>query len=190
MSQIIKSIKPVFEETVYPIVKFLHKRGVTPNILTITGVFLVSIGSFFILKGNFFTGALFLIAGNLCDAVDGILARRFNKNSTFGAFLDSVVDRVSDFLPLIAIGLFFIKNELMLTLSIYTAFVSFMVSYTRARAEGLGIDCKVGILERVERSVILILTLLFDIVIIGLTVLAIGATLTVLQRIYCVYKKS
>ncbi len=190
MSQIVKNIKPVFEETVFPVVKLLNKIGITPNILTVTGLILVGISSFFILKGNFFVGALFLIAGNLCDAIDGVLARRFNKSSTFGAFLDSVIDRISDFLPLIAIGIFYIKNDYMLILSIYTAFISLMVSYTRARAEGLGIDCKVGVLERTERSVILILTLLFDIVTIGLIAIAIGATLTVFQRIYCVYKNS
>ncbi|MBK3332972.1 CDP-alcohol phosphatidyltransferase family protein [Persephonella atlantica] len=190
MSQIVKQIKPAFEELVFPLVKVLHKVGITPNMLTVSGLLLVSAGSYFIMKGKFLTGALFLIAGNLCDAMDGILARRFNRHSKFGAFLDSVIDRISDFLPLMAIGLFFIKNEIMLILAIYTGFVSFMVSYTRARAEGLGIDCKVGALERTERSVILILTLLFDIVLIGLISIAIGATITVFQRIYCVYRNS
>jgi len=190
MSQIIKQLKPAFEEAVLPVVRLLYKAGITPNYITVAGVIFIVVGSYFILNGEFVKGAVFLIIGNLCDAIDGALARRFNKNTVFGAFLDSVIDRISDFLPVVAIGLYMKEDTFALALSIYTVLVSFLVSYARARAEGLGLDCKMGIMERAERSVILILTLLLDAVYIGLSIISIGATITVLQRIYCVYKKS
>jgi len=190
MSQIIKQIKPVFEEAVLPVVKFLYRLGITPNILTVSGLILVVIGFYFILNGDFVIGALFLLAGNLCDALDGILARKFNQNSAFGAFLDSVIDRFSDFLPVVAIGFYFKENPVFLALALYTALISYTVSYARARAEALGIDCKTGIMERAERSVVLILTLILNIPVVGLVIISAGATITVLQRIYCVYSKT
>ncbi|WP_457640176.1 CDP-alcohol phosphatidyltransferase family protein [Persephonella sp.] len=190
MSQIIKQIKPVFEEAVAPVVKLLYRVGITPNLLTVSGLILIVAGSYFILKGSFLTGALLLIAGNLCDALDGTLARKFNQHSTFGAFLDSVIDRVSDFLPLMALAVFFRNDPVILSLIMYAGMVSFLVSYTRARAEGLGINCSIGIMERAERSAVLILTLLFDIVMVGISVIALGATVTTLQRVYCVYSKT
>ncbi|WP_456384448.1 CDP-alcohol phosphatidyltransferase family protein [Persephonella sp.] len=190
MSQIIKQIKPAFEEAVLPFVKLLYRAGITPNMLTVSGLILVTAGSYFILKGDFFTGALFLLAGNICDALDGTLARKFNQNSTFGAFLDSVIDRFSDFLPVVAIGFYFKDSSAILALAVYTAMISYTVSYARARAEGLGIDCKTGIMERAERSAVLILTLLLGIPVAGLIIISAGATITVLQRIYCVYLKA
>ncbi|NPA58628.1 MAG: CDP-alcohol phosphatidyltransferase family protein [Aquificae bacterium] len=190
MSQIIKQLKPVFEEAVSPVVNLLYRLGITPNQITVAGVVFVGIGSYFLLNGDFVLGALFLIGGNLCDAIDGALARRFNRSSVFGAFLDSLVDRISDFLPVVAVGFYLREDSVALALSFYTVVSSFLVSYARARAEGLGIDCKVGIMERAERSVILILTLLLDAVHIGFSIISAGATITVAQRVYCVYKKA
>ncbi|WP_457626664.1 CDP-alcohol phosphatidyltransferase family protein [Persephonella sp.] len=190
MSQIIKQLKPVFEEFFSPVVSFLNKIGITPNFLTFTGIGFVFLSGYFIYTGDFLKGGLLLLIGNLCDALDGALARKFNKESKFGAFLDSVIDRFSDFIPVVAVGLYFRENEIVLVLSILTALFSFMVSYTRARAEGLGIDCKVGIMERAERSVVLIVSLIFNFVVAGLLIIAIGAFITTLQRIICVYKNS
>ncbi|SNZ07072.1 CDP-diacylglycerol--glycerol-3-phosphate 3-phosphatidyltransferase [Persephonella hydrogeniphila] len=190
MSQIIKQLKPVFEELFSPVVSFLNKIGITPNFLTFSGIIFVLASSYFIYTGEFLTGGILLLIGNLCDALDGTLARKFNKESKFGAFLDSVIDRFSDFLPVIAIGLYLKEDDTVLLLSIFAVLFSFMVSYTRARAEGLGIDCKVGIMERAERSVVLILSLIFDFIVAGLLIIAIGALITTLQRIVCVYKKS
>ena len=190
MSQFIKQLKPAFEEAVLPVVRLLKRVGITPNILTFFGVIFVGIASFYIYNGEFLKGGFLLLIGNLCDALDGTLARRFNLDSKFGAFLDSLIDRISDFLPLISLGLYYIENEHILLLSLSAALFSFLVSYSRARAEGLGIDCKVGIMERAERSVVLIIALLTDFAVAGLLIITFGAAVTTFQRIWCVYKKS
>ena len=190
MSQFIKQLKPAFEEATLPVVRLLKKVGVTPNLLTFFGVVLVGVASFYIYNGDFFKGGILLLIGNLCDALDGALARRFNLDSKFGAFLDSLIDRISDFLPLISLGLYYREEEYVLLLSIFAVLFSFLVSYSRARAEGLGIDCKVGVMERAERSAILIIALLADFAVTGLLIIAFGAAITTFQRVWCVYKNS
>ncbi len=190
MSEIIKQIKPVFEEKVYPIVNILNKINISPNVLTLSGVIFVAIGSYFLYLQNFILAGIFLTIGNLCDALDGTLARRFGKSSTFGAFLDSVIDRLSDFLPLLALALIYRENIYYLTFILIAIVGSFLVSYTRARGEGLGIKCSVGVLERVERSIILIVFTFLSFPIFAVFIIAIGSIITTFQRIYCVYKKS
>ncbi len=190
MSEIIKQIKPVFEEKVSPFIKILNKINVSPNFLTISGLIFIAIGSIFLIFQNYIVAGFFLLIGNLCDALDGTLARKYKKTSKFGAFLDSVVDRLADAFPLMAIAILLKDYPLELSLTILAMIFSFMVSYTRARAEGLGIECKVGILERPERSIILIIFTFLSIPIIAVILIAIGSFITTLQRIYCVYKKT
>ena len=190
MSDIIKQIKPVFEEKIYPIVEILNKINVSPNLLTVSGVIFVAIGSYFLFLEKFILAGIFLTIGNLCDALDGALARRFGKVSKFGAFLDSVIDRVSDFLPLLALALLYKNNNLFLLLILVAIVGSFMVSYTRARAEGLGYKCSVGILERAERSILLIIFTFLQIPILAVLIIAVGSIITTLQRIYCFYEKT
>jgi len=188
LSELIKQIKPVFEEKVSPIVQILNKINVSPNLLTVSGVLFIAIGSYFLYLGNFIVAGLFLTIGNLCDALDGALARRFGKTSVFGAFLDSVVDRISDFLPLIALALVYKENTFYLLLILVAIVSSFMVSYTRARGEGLGIKCTVGVLERAERSIVLIVFTFLHIPILAVIIIALGSLITTFQRIQCVYK--
>jgi len=190
VSDIIKQIKPVFEEKVTPFIRILNKINISPNFLTITGLIFIIVGSVFIVFQNYILAALFLLIGNLCDALDGTLARKYQKTSKFGAFLDSVVDRLSDAFPIMAIALIYQNHPLELTISMLALTFSFMVSYTRARAEGLGIECKVGILERPERSIIMIVFTLFSMPLIAVILIAIGSFITTMQRVYCVYKKT
>ncbi len=190
MSRIVKSVKPVFEKNISPIIDLLHKINITPNTLTVAGILFIAIGSYFLYKENFILAGIFILIGNLCDALDGSLARKHNQTSKFGAFLDSVVDRISDFLPLIAIAYLFKNNEILFFISLIAIVSSFLVSYTRARAEGLGIKCSVGFFERPERSIILIVSIFLGIVDIGIIIIAFGATITAVQRILCVYKKT
>jgi len=190
LSQVVKKIKPIFEEKVSPLVDFFYKLNITPNILTISGVILVILGSYFIYKERFLVAGLFILIGNICDALDGSLARRHNQATKFGAFLDSVVDRISDFIPFVALAFLFRENEIMLFLTIISIIFSFLVSYTRARAEGLGIECKIGILERPERSAILIVSLFANAVEVGIFLIVLGTFITTIQRILCVYRKS
>jgi len=190
LSEIIKQIKPVFEEKVSPFIRILNRINVSPNLLTLAGLLFISIGSILIVFENYILAGIFLLIGNLCDALDGTLARKYKKTSKFGAFLDSIVDRLSDAFPLMAIAILFRANILEISLTIFALIFSFMVSYARARAEGLGIECKVGILERPERSIILIIFTFLAIPLIAVILIAIGSFITTLQRIYCVYKKS
>jgi Phosphatidylglycerophosphate synthase len=88
MSHFVKSLKPVFEKTVYPILDFLKEKNINPNTISLSGVVVISIGSFFVYKGYNHIGSLILLIGGLFDALDGALARLTNKSSSFGAFLD------------------------------------------------------------------------------------------------------
>ncbi len=190
MSAFIKSIKPVFERTVSPVIDVFYRINITPNFLTITGLILTAAGSYFIITGSFFIAGILITLGNLCDAIDGALARKYKQTSKFGAFLDSVVDRYSDFLPFAALSIFFSGNLFMLLFSVFSIAGSFLVSYSKARAESLGITCNVGILERPERSIILIISLLTGYVEIGVILIAVGSHITALQRIFYVYRES
>ena len=190
MSALIKNIKPIFEKSVEPILDIFHRVNITPNFLTISGLVLVGIGSFFISTGSLFLAAVLITIGNLCDAIDGALARKYQQTSKFGAFLDSVVDRYSDFLPFAGAVIYFLNSIPMLIFTIFALAGSFLVSYTKARAEGLGVECNVGVLERPERSIILIVSLFTGYLEVGVVLIAIGSHITALQRIIYVYKKT
>ncbi|ACO03305.1 MAG TPA: CDP-alcohol phosphatidyltransferase family protein [Persephonella sp.] len=190
MSQIIKQIKPVFEEKISPVVDLLHRINISPNVVTFSGLLFIIAGSYFLFLQEYITAGFLILAGNLCDALDGALARKHKKITRFGAFIDSVVDRLSDFFPLMAIALIFSENTLFLSVTLLAIMFSYMVSYTRARAEGLGIDCKVGIFERAERSIVLIIAVFTGYLEIAVSIIAVGSAVTALQRVICFYKKS
>ena len=190
MSDFVKQIKPHFEKATLPLINLFSKINISPNVLTISGLLFTSVAAYFIYLQNFFIGALILTLGALFDALDGHLARKKGLSSKFGAFLDSVVDRLSDFLPLMALIFVFKENNIILVFILSAIAFSFLTSYARARAEGLGLDCKVGIFERPERLIILIVTLFLNIIEIGIVVLAIGSFITFLQRLYHIYKIS
>lgn len=133
--------------------------GVTPNHLTLIGLILSGIAGGFLAWGHFLTGAIVLLLGSLCDMLDGAVARETGRSSDFGAFLDSTVDRVAEMFVFAGLLVYFIRegSEFYALLSFLAASGSFLVSYTRARAEGLGIPCQVGWMERPERLALLIL---------------------------------
>jgi CDP-diacylglycerol--glycerol-3-phosphate 3-phosphatidyltransferase len=190
LSQIIKQIKPVFEEKISPVIDLLHRINISPNFITASGLLLILIGSFFLYQKDYLTAGLLILAGNLCDALDGALARKHKKITKFGAFIDSVVDRLSDFFPLMAVALIFRGDSLLLSATLLAVVSSFMVSYTRARAEGLGIECKVGIFERAERSIVLIIAVFTGFLEIAVFIILIGSTITAIQRVVCFYRKT
>ena len=148
-----------------PFVKFLIKIGITPNMVTIIG-FLLNIGVaiIFIMGGEEgnrgdlsyigWAGALILFAG-LFDMLDGQVARLGNMSSKFGALFDSVLDRYSELIMFFGICYYLVAHHYFLSsLFAFLALIgSMMVSYTRARAEGLGIDCKGGLMQRPERVI-------------------------------------
>jgi len=187
MSYLVRELKPTFERLIEPLVDLLNKLGTTPNLITILGLLLVAIGSLFLYLGQNFISFIFLLLGALCDAIDGSLARRLGKNSPFGAFFDSLMDRVSDALPFIAISLSS-EDKVLSLFSMLAMVFSYTVSYARARAEGLGFELKVGTFERPERWIVLLLGIALDMVLLAVLIIAIGSLFTTLQRAYIFMK--
>ena len=150
------------------IVRALARSRISPNALTFTGL-LINIGCAFLYGyGRFFLAGLLMILANLFDMVDGRVARLRNRVTRFGAFFDSVIDRYSDIVVFVGIMVFYARDTsshstLYVTLTGIALVGSVMISYSRARAESLDIECKVGFLERPERVVLLIIGSLTEI---------------------------
>ncbi|MBC7258053.1 MAG: CDP-alcohol phosphatidyltransferase family protein [Chloroflexi bacterium] len=177
---------------VNPVAQAIARTGISPNALTLTG-FVMHIGIAYVLsQGWFFWGALLIVFAGIFDALDGAVARAANRVSRFGAFLDSNLDRFSEALMYFGLLLYYIRYGTTLhTILIYAAIIgSLMVSYARARAEGIGVECKEGMLTRFERIAILVLALLLDVVPLALWVLAILTNVTAFQRMYFVWRKT
>jgi CDP-diacylglycerol--glycerol-3-phosphate 3-phosphatidyltransferase len=201
-----------------PLVRGLAAAGVSPDHVTVGG-FVLSLGAaaaFF--DGHFRLGALLLALSGACDILDGELARATQTSSKFGAFLDSTLDRVAEAAALVGIAGFYVRNLFALVLDpelalrqiaeqqlepvtwallAVTAMLaltgSFMVSYTRARAEGLGLDCRVGWFERPERLVLLILAgaiKVFWAMSIALILLTVLSFATAAQRVAHVWRNT
>src|SRR6266436_10419555 len=170
----------------------LARLGVSPNLLTSIGLLLSMVTALVIAQGYMFVGGLLVVFAGIFDMFDGAMARARNAATTFGAFLDSTLDRYSE--SIILFGLLFYalrepglqdrfwpfgNEQPWLIVLIYIAVVgSLMVSYAKARAEGLGLECKTGLLARPERVVILALGLLTGAVIWALVILAIFSNVT------------
>jgi CDP-diacylglycerol---glycerol-3-phosphate 3-phosphatidyltransferase len=136
-------------------------------------------------------GGIAFVVGSVCDALDGRYSRMSGKGSPFGAFLDSTLDRIEEGIVLAAVAYIFSQDgqEVAVAAVVIAVLASLMVSYTRARAEALGVECKVGIADRAVRVVILSAGLLLaglglDVLEIAVYVLAALAVVTVLQRIW------
>jgi CDP-diacylglycerol--glycerol-3-phosphate 3-phosphatidyltransferase len=158
--------------------------------LTYTGFVLTALTAVLLARGNFVWGALMLTVASLFDMLDGSLARATKQSSKFGAFIDSTLDRYSESITFLALAFFYsrtpaTRTELVLIVVILIG--SLMVSYTRARAEALQIECKVGILQRPERIVLLIAGLLTGWMAPVLWVMAVLTNFSAFQRIYEVY---
>lgn len=172
-----------------PLEPLAKRLTIHPNVLTLTGFFITIFASA-ILPVNLKIGGLLILLGAFFDLLDGAVARSNGKASRFGAFLDSMLDRFSDFFIFFAIGSYFamtnhIEGILVTAASLLGAF---MISYIRARAEGLGIECKVGIMERPERIILISVGCLTGWIFHAIIILFFFTYLTVIQRILHVYK--
>jgi len=172
----------------------LGRTRITPNALTVSGISLCLAASALVLFENrneilfFWLGAVLFVAGSLLDILDGALARTSGKGTTFGAFLDSTLDRVSEAFMLGAIALVFARHGDTVALAVTIAGIvgSFLVSYTRARAEALGLKGDVGIGSRAERVVVITAGLVlapWGVLPWAIGLLTATAWLTVIQRI-------
>lgn len=181
-----------FKGVVDPIGAFLNRLGIHPNTLTLVGLAGNLVGAFFLAQSNFLVGGLIILVMAPIDALDGTMARLRGETSEFGAFVDSVTDRYSELLIFGGLLTHYIRTsqDILAVLTFTAAAGSVLVSYNRARAEGLGFHAKVGILTRVERFVILIPSLVLGIPWLGIGIIAVFANITALQRIISVRKQA
>jgi CDP-diacylglycerol---glycerol-3-phosphate 3-phosphatidyltransferase len=165
--------------------RLVVRLGISADALTVLGC-LLNIGVGVVLAtGRLQLGGLLLAPVSALDGLDGTVARLTGGATRFGAFLDSVLDRISESAVLLGLGVWYMQQCAYVEEAlVYAALVgSLLVSYTRARAEGLGLDCKVGLLTRVERCLLLIVALVFNLAQPALWILAIGTLVTTIHRI-------
>ena len=176
-----------------PIVAFMARFRLSPDLLTVVGTVSHFLFAWLIATGQIrIAGIAVLILAPL-DALDGALARKLGrKQGGFGAFLDSTLDRLAEIVLFAGYIIFYAQaeNGLLVAVAYLALTGSLMVSYARSRAEALGISCKVGIMSRVERYVVIIVTLLLNIPDIGLIILAVFSWITVGQRMLHVWRSS
>ncbi len=191
-----------------PVVDLLLRWGVSPDVVTLVGTLGVTAGAVvFFPQGELFVGVLVITAFVFSDLVDGAMARKSGRVSPFGAFLDSTLDRIGDAAIFGSLAMYYVgpgDNDAFAALAIYCLTMGAVTSYARARAEALGMQAKVGIAERADRLVaILVITGLADLVrMLGagdealyaipvtLAVLAVASTVTVVQRILVVREQA
>jgi CDP-diacylglycerol--glycerol-3-phosphate 3-phosphatidyltransferase len=190
--------RTVVGRAINPIAGFLVRLGVSPNAVTVLGTAGISGAAIlFFPDGNFFVGTLVILVFIFSDLLDGTVARISGKSNPIGAFLDSTMDRVTDAALFGSLVIYYANQESnLLVPAIVTAFAAQLISYIRAKAESQGISMKVGIAERPERIIILLvgtgftglgLSFAIDLAIMLLTVLTI---ITVLQRLFAAYQSN
>jgi CDP-diacylglycerol--glycerol-3-phosphate 3-phosphatidyltransferase len=172
----------------------LIESRLTPNAISLTGFALNVVAAVLVWQELFIWGGIAFIVGSVCDTLDGRYSRMSGKGTQFGAFLDSTLDRIEEGIVLTAVAYVFAKrgDDFAAAAVVVAVLASLMVSYTRARAEALGVECKVGIASRAVRVVILSVGIVFadlDLLAPAVYVLAGLGTITVLQRILHVRKE-
>lgn len=175
-----------------PIAQFVGRLGIHPNAITLVGMLLqVGIGVLFGF-GYLRLGGVLLLIVSPVDALDGLLARTLGKQSRFGAFLDSTFDRISDASLILGLAAYDIGQGdfLSVALLLVAAVASLMVSYVRARAEALGFSCRIGLLTRLERIVLIGLLSAVGLHQPLVWALSVLSAFTMVQRIICIYRVS
>lgn len=184
---------------VQPIAQGIASIGISANTLTIIGL-LFGIGAgVCIALGRLKLAGILILVGGSFDMFDGAVARASKKNTPFGALLDSVVDRYSEGIIFLGLAIYCHRENMIygLILTCLGLISAFLVSYARARAEGLKLECKVGFMQRPERIILLSLGVLFrnlsivniSILVIALLILVIFSHITVFQRVVFALKK-
>lgn len=202
---------------ILPLARGLVAAGVSPNALTLAGFLVIAWSCWLIAQGRLFAGGVVLVLGGVFDMIDGAVAKVGGKSTRAGAFLDSTTDRVSDALLFLAIfwqylsrggvwsvtegtgraqdvelppGLYGAEAQTGAVLVLTALILGFVVSYIKARAEGLGLECNVGVAERPERIVLPALGLLFDQLIPALGLLVLLSGITAVQRFTHVWRQA
>jgi len=181
-----------------PLARLLVSLDIHPHVVTFAGLVFSLLSGLYFIQGAFLYAGIMVILAGICDVLDGRLARETNKISKFGALFDSTIDRYSEVLIFLGLATYFLRQGSYLVLLIILAIAgSFMVSYTRARAEGLGIECRIGLMQRPERMTFLAAGAILGSIpgtrnfflVLFLWLIAIFANITVIQRIIYIKKK-
>ena len=195
-------LKNGYLKVIDPVANWLVRRGVHPNTITVIGTLCTVAGGTIYATGHISIGGWFLGMTALFDVLDGTVARRSNKSSTFGAFLDSTLDRLADGALLGGLAVFYAlnpdhRNVPMVVVCLAGLIGAYLTSYIRARAEALGVDAKVGMVQRPERIVLLsapqaFFGLALNGWILGAIIvfLSLTAWITVFQRMVAVYQQT
>jgi phosphatidylinositol phosphate synthase len=182
-----------------PLVRLAQRRGITPNRVTVIGFAVVVVAAVLVALGQLVAGAVVLVLGSLLDAVDGALARATGSSSAFGSFLDSTLDRAAEAILYVGLIAYFLRLDAdpigPVLLALAALCGSFMVSYTRAKAEALGVSASVGLAPRTERLVLIVAGI--GLAGLGVAIGLIGAigviaalsTATTIQRIWHVQRE-
>ena len=174
-----------------PVAGFLNRIGMKPNVVTYLGLIGNTIGAILLGTGHITLGGIVVLLFGLMDGLDGTMARLKGESTKFGAFIDSVTDRYSELVILAGLMAYYLQQSdwLACGLVYMSALGSVMVSYIKARAEALGFDARIGILTRVERYLVLAPSLVFNIPMVGLWILAVLSNFTAVQRFAYVRKQ-
>lgn len=174
-----------FKGVLDPVGAFFNRLGIMPNTMTIIGLVGNILGAIMVSQGELTLGGILILVMGPVDALDGTMARLRGMAGEFGALVDSVTDRYSELVIFAGLLYYYVSqdNELAALVVFAAAAGSVLVSYIRARAQSIGYDTKVGILTRVERYLVLAPSLVFNIPMVGLWIIAILANVTALQRI-------
>ena len=181
-------LRLIFKNILDPIGRFLNRLGLTPNSITLLGLAGTMFGAFLISQGKMTMGGIVLLLFVLVDTLDGTMARLRGDPNDFGGFVDSVSDRYAEFITFGGLIYYFLSQENYLGVMVTFAATagSVLVSYVKARAEGLGFTAKVGLLTRVERYIVLIPALIFNQPYLAVILIAVLGNITALQRIFYV----
>ncbi len=188
MAQVRKRVEKVCTD---PVVNLLEKTGITPNILTWIGFIIAVITAVFAAFGNMLVAGLLLLFGGYFDMLDGSLARRTGKASVFGEVLDSTLDRLSEGAVLIGILYWFtvVGSVWGIMLVGVTMLSSLVVSYIRAKAEIIKVECLKGLFTRPERVIVLAVGFFINRLEIAIGIIAFFSMITVGQRLYHVWRQ-
>ncbi len=186
------NLRSTTDKILEPLCRLLARLGVSPNLVSFAGVLVTLIVPIDILQEKWVPAGWWLLGAGFFDVLDGALARQTGAKSLFGAFWDSTLDRVSEAVVFAGFIMYYgqhqMTRELWLAFSVLT--LSFLVPYTRARAEGLGIPCEVGILPRPGRVILLALGFFTAQITFFLALVGILSLITVFQRVFWVWQKT
>ena len=182
-----RKYKGSFGNLIRPLSLKLHQHGVTATQVTLAGLLFSVAAGMAYWKGNFIGGGIFLLLAGMSDAIDGTVARASGEVTPFGAFVDSVADRYSEFFVFGGLALYFAGSPVLILVLLSLA-GSMMVSYSRAKAESVVGKCDVGLMERPERLILLMAGSFFNLMVPALWLLAILSNVTALHRVHYTWK--